>query len=61
MDIPESDKILNTNEQKIDIDDNGIDEIIFSYYFNCCVIVLYIIVSIIFIWCPIAVYFILVR
>ena len=61
MDIPKSDKILNTNEPKIDIDDNGIDEIIISYYFSFCVMSLYIFVSIIFIWCPITVYFILVR
>ena len=61
MDIPKSDKILNTNEPKIDIDDNGIDEIIISYYFSFCVMSLYIFVSIIFIWCPIAAYFILVR
>ena len=61
MDIPKSDKILNTNEPKIDIDDNGIDEIIISYYFSFCVMSLYIFVSIIFIWYPITVYFILVR
>ena len=61
MEIPENENALNTYEPKIDSNDNGTDEIEISSTLNCCLVFIFVTVSIMILWCPFVFYFLLIH
>ena len=61
MEIPENENALNTYEPKIESNDNGIDEIEICSYLNCCLLFIFVTVSIVSLWCPFVFYFLLIH
>ena len=62
MELPENrENIITTYEPKIESNENDTDEIVIRYMMNCCTAFISVLFAMIFIWCPIFLYFVVIR
>ena len=60
MEIPENEYALKTNEPKIESNDNDTDEIEIFAKIDCCIVFLFVVLSILFLPFPVVFYFLLI-